>query len=134
MILPHRLVGLGYDSSPTSCGLLVKISNNSLSIKDECLIFTSTKICSKENKLTRKKTENKHKPLQNFSPCFVNDVCWCCTCITCEFGFTDFFVSREGGWEFHPYIRAALPTLCSLRSPTQTLGFSGVFMRVFRKT
>ena len=26
MILPHRLVGLGYDSSPTSCGLLVKIN------------------------------------------------------------------------------------------------------------
>ena len=35
-----------YDSSPSSCGLLVKISNNSLSIKDECLIFTTTKICS----------------------------------------------------------------------------------------
>ena len=34
-----------------------------------------------------------------------------------------FSVSREGGWEFHPFLRAALPTLLSLRSPTQTLGY-----------
>ena len=41
----------------------------------------------------------------------------------CEFFISVFSVSREGGWEFHPFLRAALPTLLSLRSPTQTLGY-----------
>ena len=42
-----------------------------------------------------------------------------------------FFVSREGGWEFHPFYRAALPTLLSLRSPTHAGGI-WVYQRVFR--
>ena len=33
-----------------------------------------------------------------------------------EFFISVFSVSREGGWEFHPFLRAALPTLISLRS------------------
>ena len=44
-----------YDSSPPSCGLLVEISDTSLRIKDECLIFMTTKICSNVDKLTRQK-------------------------------------------------------------------------------
>ena len=42
----------------------LKRSNTSLRIKDECLIFTSTKICSNVNKLTRKK---KPKPSLNLN-------------------------------------------------------------------
>ena len=46
-----------------------------------------------------------------------------------------FFVSREGGWEFHPFYRAALPTLLSLRSPTHAGGISaGVPESCSRKT
>ena len=41
----------------------------------------------------------------------------------CELFISVFSVSREGGWEFHPFLRAALPTQISLRSPTQTLGY-----------
>ena len=33
------------------------------------------------------------------------------------------FRFKGGWWEFHPFLRAALPTLMSLRSPTQTLGY-----------
>ena len=44
------IIYITYDSSPPSCGLLVKISNTSLRIKDACLIFTTTKICSNVNK------------------------------------------------------------------------------------
>ena len=37
------IIYTAYDSSPPSCGLLVKISNTSLRIKDECLIFHDDK-------------------------------------------------------------------------------------------
>ena len=103
-----------YDSSPPSCGLLVEISNTSLRIKDECLIFTTAKICSNVNKLTSQK---KHLPLTQTLKHRLNFT------RHCEFFISVFSVSREGGWEFHPFLRAALPTLISLRSPTQTLGY-----------
>jgi hypothetical protein len=42
------------------------ICNTSLRIKDECLIFTTTKICSNVNKLTRQK-KRKPKPSLNLN-------------------------------------------------------------------
>ena len=95
----------------------MKISNTSLRIKDECLIFTTAKICSNVNKLTRQKKRNQNLPLTQTLKHRLSSTCHC------EFFISVFSVSREGGWEFHPFLRAALPTLMSLRSPTQTLGY-----------
>ena len=87
-----------YDSSPPSCGLLVKISNTSLRIKDECLIFTTTKICSNVNKLTKQK-KSKLKPF----PLLKSE-----TSVEPHMSHVNslylvFYISREGGWEFHPF-------------------------------
>ena len=71
--------------------------------------------CEQINKTKKKK---KPKPSLNSN----SETSFKLTC-HCEFFISVFSVSREGGWEFHPFLRAALPTLMSLRSPTQTLGY-----------
>ena len=77
--------------------------NTSLRIKDECLIFTTAKICSNVNKLTRqKKKRNQNLPLTQTLKHRLSSTCHC------EFFISVFSVSREGGWEFHPFLRAAL--------------------------
>ena len=82
--------------------LLATIRNTSLRIKDECLIFTTAKICSKVNKLTRQKKRNQNLPLTQTLKHRLSSTCHC------EFFISVFPVSREGGWEFHPFLRAAL--------------------------
>ena len=83
------------------------VCNTSLRIKDECLIFTTAKICSNVNKLTRqKKRRNQNLPLTQTLKHRLSSTCHC------EFFISVFSVSREGGWEFHPFLRAALGKIC----------------------
>ena len=81
------------------CELNVLRCNTSLRIKDECLIFTTAKICSNVNKLTRLKKKLPSTPTLKHRLNFTGH---------CEFFISVFSVSREGGREFHPFLRAAL--------------------------
>ena len=77
-------------------------SNTSLRIKGECLIFTTAKICSNVNKLTRQKKRNQNLPLTQTLKHRLSSTCHC------EFFISVFSVSREGGWEFHPFFKGSV--------------------------
>ena len=117
------VIRIRYDSSPPSCGLLVEISNTSLRIKDECLIFTTAKICSNVNKLTSQKNKTKPSLNSNSETSFeLHTSLW-----ILYFGVFRF----KGGWVgIPPFFTGSVthPNLTAFTHPN-----AGVFARVLRK-
>ena len=103
----------------------MKISNTSLRIKDECLIFTTAKICSNVNKLTRqKKRRNQNLPLTQTLKHRLSSTCHC------EF-FISVFFRFKGGWVgIPPFFKGSVthPNVTAFTHPN-----AGVFARVLRK-
>ena len=86
--------------------------------------FHDNKICSNVNKLTRQKSKLKPFPLLKSETSVephmshVNSL------------YLVFYISREGGWEFHPFWKGSVthPTVTAFTHPN-----AGVFARVLRQ-
>ena len=102
----------------------MKISNTSLRIKDECLIFTTAKICSNVNKLTRQKKKKLKPSLNSNSETSFK--------LHMSLWILYFGVFRfKGGWVgIPPFFKGSVthPNLTAFTHPN-----AGVFARVLRK-